>query len=896
MADWKNSKQKEQILPDGRIRIRKADETVRPGARFIMGKNRRVWRILHYDRKKGKLLVITDQPVCQKEFDRKSINCTWAGSTLRKWLNKEFLKTEFSKEEQNAILMSPLGKGKSNNTACAEDKTIDKVFLLSAEEYEKYRQYVEGISDGEKCWLRSYGSHTGRTITVDADGKLFYNELAGNSGVNVCPALWIDLDTAYISASPNDCNELSFGTPETVMEIIVEDGVLVHASEKCTEAEIPAEVKKISANAFENCLELKTFTWAGEMPEFDREALVNCPKLVLPKEFYQGKSLPADSFRWYMPDDTELMVKILLEAHEKSTYWDLFIRRLSVENAAEIADILLARIREIKNTEHCERILRFALAAAPALGKERLTAVQKYLKTVRYTAINWQPLLQRETERTDAPAVIGNIILSKKIVSANILGSDWKELGRLPGFAAVMDAVSDYAVQYSEDSLEGMDPVPDALDYIKNKETDAKIAAMNHSALMSLLRSWAERFNSWWYAPYAAYANDQELAVLLVEIGSWEKKKALREQVIRVRGAVLLNETVTAKRYADERELLSTYAFIHKMDEDDIRDNIISDFGLDAQGKRSWTLAGKTFTAVVNKDLTVTLTDENGAVYSSIPEIGTNLAECVRIAEEFRDLQENILPTAKLRNKRIFWDFLSGRKREAGSWKEAYQEKAVLRILAKLIVWDQNGSTFTMDDSGQAVTADGTPYTVTDAPITVAHPMEMGREATEAWQKYFTDRKLKQPFEQVWEPVIPQQFIKPDRYAGCMISVKLFQNRENDGIYMPDRYSIEFTDCDADVKINRSGSCEIRDFRYDEWTRYVNHIAAYLDKCTVSGRIRKDDISVVQQLDDFTQAQITKFIDIAIEAEAHNVLAHLLEYKNARFGTFDPMKEFTLDL
>ena len=46
---------------------------------------------------------------------------------------KEFLKTEFSKEEQNAILMSPLGKGKSNNTACAEDKTIDRVFLLSAE-------------------------------------------------------------------------------------------------------------------------------------------------------------------------------------------------------------------------------------------------------------------------------------------------------------------------------------------------------------------------------------------------------------------------------------------------------------------------------------------------------------------------------------------------------------------------------------------------------------------------------------------------------------------------------------------------------------------------------------------------------------------------------------------
>ena len=27
------------------------------------------------------------------------------------------------------------------------------------------------------------------------------------------------------------------------------------------------------------------------------------------------------------------------------------------------------------------------------------------------------------------------------------------------------------------------------------------------------------------------------------------------------------------------------------------------------------------------------------------------------------------------------------------------------------------------------------------------------KEETEAWQHYFADRKLKQPFEQVWEPV-----------------------------------------------------------------------------------------------------------------------------------------------
>ena len=45
----------------------------------------------------------------------------------------------------------------------------------------------------------------------------------------------------------------------------------------------------------------------------------------------------------------------------------------------------------------------------------------------------------------------------------------------------------------------------------------------------------------------------------------------------------------------------------------------------------------------------------------------------------------------------------------------------------------------------------------------------------------------------------------------------------------------------------------------------------------------------------FTLAQITEFIAAAQEASAVNVLAALLEYKNAHFADFDPMEEFTLE-
>ena len=57
----------------------------------------------------------------------------------------------------------------------------------------------------------------------------------------------------------------------------------------------------------------------------------------------------------------------------------------------------------------------------------------------------------------------------------------------------------------------------------------------------------------------------------------------------------------------------------------------------------------------------------------------------------------------------------------------------------------------------------------------------------------------------------------------------------------------------------------------------------------------KDDVFVMDQIGRFTLAQVTEMIRIAQEAQAVNVLALLLEYKNAHFADFDPMEEFTLE-
>lgn len=100
---------------------------------------------------------------------------------------------------------------------------------------------------------------------------------------------------------------------------------------------------------------------------------------------------------------------------------------------------------------------------------------------------------------------------------------------------------------------------------------------------------------------------------------------------------------------------------------------------------------------------------------------------------------------------------------------------------------------------------------------------------------------------------------------------------------------------DVEIETGEEGIELIR-LKPEKWNRRANTVVAFLDKITVYGRIKKDDISVMQQMDGFTLAQIMEFIKIAQEANAVNVTTELLQYKQDKYPNFDPMAEFTLDM
>ena len=171
------------------------------------------WVVL--DVKDGKALLISRYglDVTQDYYSE-----NWQNSSLRSWLNEDFLKAAFSDEEKAAILATDvdnsINQGNRNWYKDGGNNTTDKIFLLS---YREARQYFpskvdrickptaycleQGIVQNNCGWyLRTsnffvgtngtfYGLTSNNTIYPHSPYRVIENIVA------VRPAFWVDLET-----------------------------------------------------------------------------------------------------------------------------------------------------------------------------------------------------------------------------------------------------------------------------------------------------------------------------------------------------------------------------------------------------------------------------------------------------------------------------------------------------------------------------------------------------------------------------------------------------------------------------------------------------------------------------------------------------------------------------
>ena len=410
--------------------------------------------------------------------------------------------------------------------------------------------------------------------------------------------------------------------------------------------------------------------------------------------------------------------------------------------------------------------------------------------------------------------------------------------------------------------------------------------------------------------PFCRYADEENMAELTRLAPSWATYYSgdNAAPLWRLRDAAKYSDTRAAMVFAERYHELDKYAALRGTTEDELRDKYLSDVGLDEDGGKAYDLGNQTVTARLQQDMSFLFELPNGKTAKSLPKKGADPVKYESAKADFDEMRKAVKKILKNRGALLFEDFLSSRERTSGEWQEAYLKNAVLRKAASLLVWEQGGKNFTLSDSGPIDSA-GQAYTITDQPIKVAHPMEMEPAEVKTWQKYFTSKGLKQPFAQVWEPVIDPNTIREDRYEGSVQLMFRFAGMEKHGIHSGNLHAYSETwlsleDCRLDYRpstwrINYDGAkgetYTLGKFSFPKYTRKVNHIVSLLDKWTVWDRVKKDDVSVMTMIDSFTLAQITEFIKAAQESQAMNVLALLLDYKNAHFADFDPMDEFTLE-
>ena len=159
-----------------------------------------------------------------------------------------------------------------------------------------------------------------------------------------------------------------------------------------------------------------------------------------------------------------------------------------------------------------------------------------------------------------------------------------------------------------------------------------------------------------------------------------------------------------------------------------------------------------------------------------------------RAQDDLEDIRHNLHHAVRLLREELYKGFLSGDEVAADLWIWRWTECCPQRWFAELLVWEQNGIRFVIDKEGMSDCM-GAAFTLSDAPIRLAHPKEMPSDEVSLWQNYFDKRKISQLFPQMSEPVCRPEDFHPDRYKGRHISCYRLRHKESLGIHL--EYEIE---------------------------------------------------------------------------------------------------------
>lgn len=214
------------------------------------------WRVLDNDG--STLLLMAKMGIDCKKYNQKDASVTWAGCSLRTWLNQIFYNTAFVNAEQKAVEVQTV-----DNSAYGDANTRDSVSLLSIDDMQQesygfafpleekismrqiapsnyanamgayYGDYDAGDEGAQYCWwwLRSPGvdengseSVLNYARLVDNDGTCGYHGRVDNDMTAVVPVIRVKL-TSDLWYRTNDGTSGEGGDEAPVQKLAVSDPI-----------------------------------------------------------------------------------------------------------------------------------------------------------------------------------------------------------------------------------------------------------------------------------------------------------------------------------------------------------------------------------------------------------------------------------------------------------------------------------------------------------------------------------------------------------------------------------------------------------------------------------------------------------------------------------------------
>jgi len=179
--------------------VKKAPSSAVVKAGDMVQLGRRQWRVL--DVQDGKALVLLNDLLGSMQYHSRDVRITWENSDMRAYLNGKFYEETFTAEEKKRIAETTvINNNNPRFGTSGGNNTIDKVFLLSVEEAERYfsTDWSRRAGGGYYWWLRtpSQFADAGPAVvrddgTIDAKGSGTSLSMASQS---VRPALWLTIN------------------------------------------------------------------------------------------------------------------------------------------------------------------------------------------------------------------------------------------------------------------------------------------------------------------------------------------------------------------------------------------------------------------------------------------------------------------------------------------------------------------------------------------------------------------------------------------------------------------------------------------------------------------------------------------------------------------------------